>query len=786
MNFKTTLILLVLVIAALLVVMRIQSKSGDNTTEKTPQTTDNAGGKTIFTVSNFATQAINSITIARSGSKSVIAREKLGWHLTEPVAFPMDQWQVDELNRTAAELRYLEKFKPGDKGVPTLKDINLDSPLATLTFASTESKDSNHTIKLGKTTIGGRAYVMVDSDESVYVVGDALHKKVLDTKPGDMRQRSLPSTSEGEATRVVLTRDGKAVQLDKTDGIWSLAAPIGGRGDSDAVRSLLAAVTSTRVSSFVADKPKDVTSYGLDKPAVTLVIDATITDPPSPAATTPGATQPAPPTPRKVTRTLRIGAPVDLSRAEYFATWSDDTLSGDVVFTIGKSTLESLGKNADAYRDARISTAKPADVRELMVARASEPYRAVKGLNGWAFDPYGANKALPTYRLDNGSMAGVIDAIAQAKAIAYKADYKPAGEPALTVSVAAIGRSEPEVLKIYAGDKPATKDKAGQWIITRNNETTGYVIESDTIAPLTDPLLTLRDRRALDLPAEKLARVVLMQNDGASFVFSRDVPTAPLPPTTQSAAVAQPSPWKLANADKFELSAWTGVSSQLAPLLVEKWTTEAPKPAGAEITAVLEFAGSPPRKLLIDAQTRLASLEGVDSPFVVSQSLVDGVAQEFRDRMALTMPANLIKSVEIKNGDKTVTAVKDEAGVYTNLDGEKINQQNSAGIFDLASGLRVSRYLAKPEKLGDDAITVTITASNKDSAIIRVSPVLPIAHLSKIAGGKASEAWVKLDDATLKKLRADLTAKEAPKPPPSGGINFPGMGVPPGGFGDEE
>src|SRR5690606_33361077 len=150
-------------------------------------------------------------------------------------------------------------------------------------------------------------------------------------------------------------------------------------------------------------------------------------------------------------------------------------------------------KSADDLRDPRITPLKAVDINELTVRTQSDAYKLVKSAAGWNFEEAQPDITRPDFNADDAQTAALLDAIVKAQATGYASDGELAAPPVGTVTLSAIGRPEPDVLRIHAAD-------SNTYPVYRNQETVGYRVPTDALAAVFKPALALRDREVIDLP----------------------------------------------------------------------------------------------------------------------------------------------------------------------------------------------------------------------------------------------------------------------------------------------
>ena len=775
MNFKTTILLVVLLLivgAYFFYVERNQTTTVERETAKAEHSKEK--GTPLFATEAPSAESVASFTIERPG-QSAVEITKVGneWFQTKPVRFALNNYSAKGVIDEVATLRQSESFKPGDKDAPTLESVSLAPPLVTLTITPSDSKKKPQVLKLGRKSIGGFAYVALEGDPKIYVVSDNAHRQLLDGKLSDWRRKSLTGPTDGQAQSVTLTASGTRVEMVKAEGNWSFTGGHSGRVGVDALRSLLSQVKSTYITKFVTDEIKDPAAYGLDKP--TLVLRSVVPPvPPTPPATTQPGDKAGEKSAEKTSEnpkayTLTVGAPADLKKDDYFATYTEDDQPATVVFTLIRSEVEKLTKGADDLRDPRVTTLAAPDVRELSIDRPGQPaIKLLRGPTGWTFADGG-----PSFKADSGLVSDLVQLIVDAKATAYRADAKPDGEMKATITLGATGRSEPDVLRVFAVPGASSGPKVEpKLMVMRNQETTGYLIEAPKLSKVFEPANALRERLVLDLNRNLVSRIAVKRSgeSAGEFVFDRAISADPVASSQPSAKPAQPpGPWKMKGQDKFDEPSVKALLDQVATLRTEKWlgtnTTYRPSAEAANVT--LTNVDGTQVTLSIEPESGNTIATGIDSIFVSPKTLLEALNAEFRDRTVLAVALSEIKSVEVAG----LVVTRDEDGKFAGASGEKINQSAAGALFDTLAGLRVERYVGAA--VGLPVRTLKITTTDGKSRTLNLMGLGGQSRAASLDG-----RWFVLEESTLSKLKADLLQKEPERGSQNGGAGgFPGAGL---------
>jgi hypothetical protein len=754
MNFKVTLVLLVLVLAGFAAYLWVDKHPPADVNNPAP---DAKQGTELWAPSaRFNSEKVASVTIETGGKSYIFAQDAAPsltsanesapqpqWNQTKPVTFPVNGYRINALVADIYGLRYTVMGMPGEKNLPTLADAGLSPAKATITLAQAPEpastkpateKQTTMTLKIGNTVgIGGAAYVMINDDPHLFVVRDDVHKAVNKPNFDEFRQTTLVAPVEGRASHVTLERvfpDSKqplAVAMTKNDGRWSFDAPLTGRVDKDQVSALLSAVSSFFAGNFISEDASRLPIYGLDQPTITLTASA-----PAQSSGTGG-------TPSAESRfMLRIGNAADLTRDNFYATWSTTPSPSPVVFTVTKSVVDTLSKTADALRDKRVAPVSASDVVQLQIEHPGSTVGFSKSPTGWSFSPLN-----PLFTTESSAVTKIVDSITSLNADSFT--QAPAGDkPFATIKLTATGRPEPDVIRLYTDEPLNPKPK--NYTAYRNNENVGYVIPAEKFAPVFIVPTDVRSLTALSFAADDVTRVTLVQPDHAApLEFER------------AAGV-----WKLVGHDKFESSAFDSMVRTLLPLKAEQWLGEpASALAKGDIVLTLQRASGAPITLTIDSATRRANVSTDAALFKLAANIVSKTQEEFLDRNVLPINGSDVTALTITDqAGKACEVVRDPTSGFIAIDGRKFDAGVISKIVDTAAGLRVEKYreAADPSPV---VRTITLTTSKGDKATLTLRAGNRASLTGKIAGTDV-ERHFQLDAASVKAFQAPLTGKAEP------------------------
>jgi len=795
MNFKTTLTLIVLL--AIVGGYWLAFERGREAPEAEPISSTDEG--TLLLDPSLSAAQFERLTVERDGTKALIEREDGQWVQTAPVRFPLQTSAVDNVINTALSLRYMQQFTPGGER-PTLEQAALGPARATLTLQGAEK---SVTLKLGDQYGGGHAYLARNGGESIYVVDNALHQKVLEDSVRDWRETSLTGLKASAADRVTMKGDERSLELVKRDGQWYLGE--GERGAEDAVSQVTDAIRTASVEAFVADSPEDLSLYGLANPRLQVVVQADeeteTTENAGHGGSEEGAkSEQAENRSDGTNKTvLRIGQAAGLGEdsANYFASWSNGNYGEEVVFTVSKRLLDDLRMDVDALRDPQIATVKADEVKRLQVERSGKQNIDISR------DPsagYAFGQPAPGYSADYEAVRGLIEAVVSAEATGYEPGFQPASEPKATITLTHRGSGESEKVKLYedSADGGEGSDSQTTHLAVREHEPVAYRLEREAIAGIFEPLLALRDKTIYEFDSDAVSQIELRRADGVTYRFEK----------------TGESQWELAEHDKFEADAFDKLRQALRPLRVERWVSDTVEPGDDAIKLALRGESDEPTVLRVDPKSRRGTMSGVDTDFVLSQELVNRLNSEYRERTVLNLHSEELARLHVLEHERgedqeSQPSTQDElssqlrsydpeqepsTGTLIERDGDQfrstgevsVGEATAGALFDRLGGLEVKRYEATGE-ISDVSRRIRGTTDAGETFELVLMGDGQEAWLHGRLNGARLSRWVTFTESAAESLMQPLSTDtlpeaDGPAMPPGAGPPRPGdqgQSVPP-------
>ncbi len=344
MNFKTTIVLIV-VLAVVGGVFWYSQLGEKKTAEQTTDQTTAEGGQKLL---DLQTDQVKGFTITDAdGNHTTIEKNGVAWRMTEPVTAPAVDWQTQDFVRSLCDLR--SQGRPAS--APS--DAGLDKPKYSVVLSTNDGKTVHITIG-NKNSIGDSMFAQVDGGDVNLI--DASLAKTLKTAASDLRDKHLLTANSMDVQQVRIETPIQNLVLNKTGAKWKIVKPVEMPGDSEAISSLISTITGTEASEFVKPDSDDLAFARFDHPTMQIWLS---TDAPSTQPTTaPSGGQ-----------TLTVGAPDSLTKDHYFVRTSDG-----LVAKIAGSSLDGLRKIPLDLRDKDVVTILPDDVQEISLVK--ETYSA--------------------------------------------------------------------------------------------------------------------------------------------------------------------------------------------------------------------------------------------------------------------------------------------------------------------------------------------------------------------------------------------------------------------------
>ena len=450
MNWKTTTILLVIVVALGLFIKFYESKRPG--TEEAREQARN--------VVNFTPDKIDGILIKNGDEKIDLRRHDKTWRLEEPVKDLADSSQIDSL---LMDLENWQKdatiaAKEIDHDKARLAEYGLTKPKLRLKLTG---KDAPPEIWFGKdAALEGKIYVRLENSKAVFLAGQSM-KKEIEKKPDEFRDRQLTDLTATEVSKVVIKTGAGEMELQKQGQRWEIMKPLRARGDDQKIGDLIAQITTARIQQFVADDRGDLRPYGLAEPRGSVTLFGSEDQSPGAKGSSQGGQG----------RMLQIGAAPEKEKDQVYVRFSPRSF----VYTLPKKVESILETKPNDLRDRhlvridqnildRITVEAPGKNKTVLArkddhwtiadrknapANSVEVHRLIDTLSNAQVTRFVDNVAsnLPKYGLDKPQLQVTFSSFASENTAETKAGERP-------FATLFFGKTEGDEVYARVGDEP--------------------------------------------------------------------------------------------------------------------------------------------------------------------------------------------------------------------------------------------------------------------------------------------------------------------------------------------
>lgn len=345
MNFKTTVILIVLLaVVGIYLLVDHWAAPSQSTEQASEQTGLSSEGKRLFDVD--AKDVTRVQVTPANGPRLVLQKSDGHWKITEPVAAPAATFEADDFVRSLVELRSTGQVQTtGDKAAST----GLDHPSYNIELTLASGKTLQFAIGQ-RAAIGDVMYVQVQGEKQARIVPADLWPK-LQNPADQLRDKRLVTAAATDIHQLQIHTPKNDLQLQKQGDQWHLTAPTTMPAEQSAVSDLLFDITGLQAGEFVSPDSPQAARARFDHPQATVWF-----------STTPPATQPSTqPTSAPAGVTITFGAYENSLRDKVYVKLSDSS----AIAKVPASALTSLEKKPLDLRDKRVVDIDPAKVSQL-------------------------------------------------------------------------------------------------------------------------------------------------------------------------------------------------------------------------------------------------------------------------------------------------------------------------------------------------------------------------------------------------------------------------------------
>ncbi len=432
----------------------------------------------------------------RAGKKFVFKKQDGAWQMTEPLAAPASEFEVNALSDRLGEIKYVKTYNADDKDRPSDAVSGLAKPNAVVKLYTGEKLQADVIIG-NKTPTGTGTYVKTGDSDVIYQANTDL-KSTFDKKLENFRDKRVVKFELKDVKKVEVQGLQNYV-VTQNDGKWIVESPTPSRGDKEAIEKIVRPISSLYVQDWKEDDPIALRVYQLDKPRLKFTID---TEREIPAKNKPGDpnTKPADtqPSTEKKTVALLIGGATDPSATSYFAKLE----SAPWVFAIGESTVKDLSTALNDLRDKRLAASDSAgEINKIEASNAGGQMTLTKGAKGdWTFED-----GTPA---DSAAAEDLAKTVQNLKAVEFAAGDEPLLQHDWTKPRGWIAVSRRGVIgapvKVLIGNPTSS----GQLVYAKNDaeQLVGAISKTDADQLLAGPV-SYRDRTVLKFVRDQANKI---------------------------------------------------------------------------------------------------------------------------------------------------------------------------------------------------------------------------------------------------------------------------------------
>lgn len=359
MGWRSTIIMCVLAALAVLALWLVRTESATVARDMTT--------RPLLDRTDLPRDGVTEVSIIDAdGAGNTYVREADGWWMIDPYRHRVRTEAIQHLFDAMMLTVEVDSIDDADEAL--LDRYALQPPRASVLW-STDEGSRSHRIDLGRTGIGGRGYVRMDSGDQVHVVTGPLHERIFGQDQVQWRDRALFPGMDIEVDRITRVIDGSAIVFERSGRTWTMTEPIATRVDADAMAEHVMKLAGVDWSDVFVEQPEDWTGFGLEPPQATVHIDRG---------------------PER--RTLLIGSRMGGDTQDRFA-----QIEGvPVVLRISGETVASVLSDASSLIDHTGSGTLPSDVKRVVIETPDETVVLERSLDVWRAPEHGDREVSST------------------------------------------------------------------------------------------------------------------------------------------------------------------------------------------------------------------------------------------------------------------------------------------------------------------------------------------------------------------------------------------------------
>ena len=380
----------------------------------------------------FDPEQLAEVTIVRDGLRYRFVRRGSSWWQTSPVEHAVDGWSVRQFAARVMKAESVRSvdFAQGDS--TALAAAGLSPPQGRIELVEDAPEDApprRVVVEFGRRSLAGRAYARVAEPATARlryeVIDGTLHEFALERDPREFRRRDL-FIDVGEIDRVELTAGESTTAIARSGRSYRIDGPIRTRADRQQCEELFDAIRRARSDGFIVDNPVELSVYGLEPPAASLVV-------------------------RSGTREirLRIGDPVSIGAQDRFG-----LLDGtSTVVRVPAAVLAGVAPRADRLIDTLATGVRAADIGAIEVVQGASRLVLRRETDRWTATATAseADAAESKGSVDSGAVTRLLAALTETRAGSVQIAPFPADRGVATITLRGFAGEALDTVRVASG-----------------------------------------------------------------------------------------------------------------------------------------------------------------------------------------------------------------------------------------------------------------------------------------------------------------------------------------------
>lgn len=212
---------------------------------------------------------IDKIVISSKDEVIELEKKDEAWLIVSPLQARGDKEAISSMTMALGNEKRLRVIaeKPS-----SLEDFGLKQPAIKVSFRARNGA-AEKTLYLGdRSPAGGGVYSKKEGSDEVILLSNTFYGK-FDKKLADLRDKTILNIEPVKIASFELeTQGAKAIAVKTGEKEWRLKEPVQAKGNFYRIRDALEKLGREKLKEFVEEAPKDLSKYGLDKPALKITV----------------------------------------------------------------------------------------------------------------------------------------------------------------------------------------------------------------------------------------------------------------------------------------------------------------------------------------------------------------------------------------------------------------------------------------------------------------------------------------------------------------------------------